>query len=167
MATTAPSQPRADSAANQPAWKPELRDIPLDQISVGRNVRADVGDITELADSIEASGLLSPIRVEEAGTAEGAPAYALVYGQRRVAAARHLGLKTIPALVDSANRTGTSHIVAQLLENLQREDLNALDAARAYRTILDAGMTQRQLAAELGVAQPTIANTLEIGRAHV
>lgn len=171
MATATPTKPGADSARNgdgPPAagWKPELRDIPVDAIDVGVNVRSAAAlDVQELATSIRAQGVISPIRVEEAGTPDGTPRYALVYGQRRLAAAKVAGLATIPALVDAKNRTGAGLLVAQLLENLQREDLNAVDTAKAYRTLLDAGMSQRELGEQLGIAQPTIANTLRLLKA--
>lgn len=157
MATATP--PTVDSATNRTgAWKPELHDLPIDAIDVGSNVRSDVGDVTELAGSIETHGLLSPIRVAESGAGR----YELVYGQRRLAAARHIGLKTIPAIVDGEQLNAQGRTVEQLLENLQRDDLNALDTAKAYRQLLDAGLSQRQLAEQISVSQPTIANTLAL-----
>lgn len=164
MATTAPPKPVADSAPDH--WKPELHDIPTDAITTAANVRSDLGDITELADSIEQHGFEQPVRVVELGPRDGAPAYELVFGHRRLAAARHLGLRSIPALVEpfaSDGRNGVAgRTVRQLIENLQRAELNALDTAKAYRALLDAGLTQRELAAQLGISQPTIANTLAI-----
>ncbi len=163
MTTATPTKPAADSAANEPGWKPELREIPTDRITVGGNVRADVGDVDELAASIKAHGVLSPISVEEVGVAaDGGPRYVLVYGQRRLAASRAAGVKTIPAIVGVGSLSDRNRTVAQLIENLQRADLNALDTAKAYRALLDEGLTQRQLAATLGIAQPTIANTLAV-----
>lgn len=165
MATTAPPKPAADSAPNA-GWKPELREIPTDRITVGGNVRADVGDVDELAASIKAHGVLSPISVQEVGVAaDGGPRYVLVYGQRRLAATRAAGIKTIPAIVSTAALSDRDRTVAQLIENLQRADLNALDTAKAYRALLDAGLTQRELGEQLGIAQPTIANTLALLKA--
>lgn len=160
MATSAPPRPAADSAPNT-GWKPELHDVPLDAIDVGGNVRAAVDGLDELAASVRANGVLSPIRV----AAIGAGRYELVYGQRRLAAAREAGLATIPAIVDAEQPDRRDRTVDQLVENLQRADLNALDAAKAYRSLLDAGLTQRQLAERVGVSQPTIANTLALLRA--
>ena len=159
MATSAPPTPAPDQATN--TWKPELHEIPLDAIDIGSNVRTDVGDVTELAASIETHGLLSPIRVAESEAGR----YELVYGQRRLAAARHIGLPAIPAIVDGEQLNAQARTVEQLLENLQREDLNALDTARAYRELLDHGLTQRELAEQIGVSQPTIANTLALLKA--
>jgi ParB family transcriptional regulator, chromosome partitioning protein len=166
MTATATHPPVADSASDQngsspPAWKPELHEIPLDAIDVGTNVRSAAAlDVQELAASIRAVGVVSPIRVRDVGAGR----YELLYGQRRLAAAKVAGLATIPAIVDdgSADTSGRSRRVAQLIENLHREDLNPIDAAKAYRELLDTGMSQRQLGEQLGIAQPTIANTLAL-----
>lgn len=145
-------------------WKPELFEIPLERIQAGANVRSpNALDVQELAASIRAQGVLSPIRVEEAGPGEdGTVRYALVYGQRRLAAAKVAGLTHIPAIVDAHNRTGADLVVTQLVENLQREDLNPLEEARAYRQLLDAGVTQKQLAERLGIAPSSIAHALRL-----
>jgi ParB family transcriptional regulator, chromosome partitioning protein len=167
MAATATHPPVADSATNgagPPAWKPELHEIPVDAIDVGTNVRSAAAlDVQELAASIRAVGVVSPIRVRDAGAGR----YELLYGQRRLAAAKVAGLATIPAIVDdgSADTSGRSRRVAQLIENLHREDLNPIDAAKAYRELLDTGISQRQLGEQLGIAQPTIANTLRLLKA--
>ena len=153
-------------AARQPAFRPELFEIPIERIQTpvhGSNVRgAPVpDDLVELAASIKAVGVLSPIRVEETGP-DDVVRYALVYGQRRLAAAKLAGLTHIPAIVDAHNRTGTDLVVAQLVENLQREDLNPLEEARAFRQLLDAGLTQKQLAERLGIAPSSIAHALRL-----
>lgn len=145
-------------------WKPELFEIPVERILPGANVRSPQAlDVQELAASIKAQGVLSPIRVEEAGVGEdGTVRYALVYGQRRLAAAKVAGLTTIPAIVDAHNRTGADLVVTQLVENLQRTDLNPLEEARAYRQLLDAGLSQKAIAERLGRAPSTIAHALRL-----
>lgn len=161
MATAAPTLPVADSATNTPAWKPELHDIPVTSIAVGGNVRERVEGLDALTVSVRAHGIRSPIRVADIGAGQ----YELVYGQRRLAAAIEAGLATIPAIVDAEQPDRRDRVVDQLIENLQRQDLNALDTAKAYRFLLDKGVTQRQLGERLGVAQPTIANTLRVLKA--
>jgi ParB family chromosome partitioning protein len=160
MPTATTSKPAADSAPDQ-AWKPELHEIPLDAIETGTNVRAGAGDVTALRDSIKSVGILEPIRVAQTG----AGTYELIYGQRRLEASRAAGRTTILAIVVPAVPSSIDRTVAQLVENLHRDDLNAVDAAKAYREILDAGLTQRELAALIGIAQPTIANTLALLKA--
>jgi ParB/RepB/Spo0J family partition protein len=165
MATAAPTK-TTDSARNEPgSWKSELFEIPVDRVdpSLSPNVRRDVGDVDELAASIRELGVLSPIRVEEAGpNQDGLVRYALVYGQRRLAAAKAAGLTHVPAIVDVRNRTGAQMAIAQLVENVQRAELNPLEEARGYRALLDTGLTQRQVAERVGKAQPTIANALRL-----
>lgn len=153
-----------DAARHTDEWKPELIELPLDRILPGANVRSPAAlDVQELAASIKAAGVLSPIRVEEAGPGDdGVVRYALVYGQRRLAAAKLAGLTHIPAIVDAKNRTGADLAVTQLVENLQRADLNPLEEARAYRQLLDAGLTQKQLGERLGIAQSSIAHALRL-----
>lgn len=160
MTVETPTKPGADSAPNT-GWKPELHEIPLDAIEVGGNVREKVDGLNELTASVRAVGIRTPIRVADIGAGK----YELVYGQRRLAAAREAGLTTIPAIVDAEQPDRRDRTVDQLVENLQRSDLNAVDTAKAYRWLLDKGLTQRQLAERLGIAQPTVANTLALLKA--
>lgn len=155
---TATATPPAPADAARHDWKPELHEIPLKAIDVGDNVRAVVGDVDELAASIRSVGVLEPIRVVETGAGR----YQLLFGQRRLAAARSIDLGTIPAIVVGGAGGPVDQVVAQLIENLHREDLNPLDAATAYRAILDQGITQRELANLVGVAQSTIAHALRL-----
>lgn len=135
-------------------------DIQLSAIDVVDNVRADVGDVTELADSIQHVGILQPIRVRAAGGR-----YELVFGHRRLAAARKLRLTSIPALVDDdVAPTSGQRATTQLIENIQRADLNAVEEARALRAILDADpqLTQAELGRRIGRSAPYISNQLRI-----
>ena len=166
MPATTTTIPRGTSKAKSngtvPAkgWTPELHEIPVASIDVGANVRTDVGDISGLVDSIKAVGILEPIRVAEVGAGK----YELVYGQRRLAAAKDAGLATIPAVVDAGAEVGQLRAIRQLIENLQREDLNPLEEAQAYAAILkaDSKLTQAELAKRVGRAAPTISNSLRL-----
>ena len=135
-----------------------MAQIPIDQIDIGDNVRTDIGDLDDLAASIEQLGVLQPVRVRPEGDR-----YALVFGQRRVLAARLAGLETIPALVGPASPENVRPI-EQLVENLQRRDLNPLEEARALRDVLDAepGLTQKALGDRIGRSQAFVANALRI-----
>src|SRR5205823_5156859 len=99
----------------------------------------------DLAASIRSTGIIQPVIVRKVG--EG---YELIAGERRWRAAKLAGLETIPALVRGDIDSFTQAQMA-LVENIQREDLNPLDRASAYRTLMDQlGLTQAELAARLG-----------------
>jgi len=141
------------------ASTPGPAEIPLDQIE--RNPHQprtsfEEGSLTELAASIAAHGVLQPILVTE--TLDG---YRLVAGERRLRAAQMAGLDRIPAVIRQAGEQDQLELA--LVENLQRADLNAMDAARAYRQLRDLfGMTNEDIASTVGKARPTIANTLRL-----
>lgn len=136
-----------------------LEEIPLELIDVGDNVRTSIDEasIAELAESIAAVGVLQPIRVQPRWADQ---RYDLVYGQRRLLAASKAGLSTIPAIIDAA----AAGAIEQLTENIQREDLNPLEEARALKRILEAdpGLTQTVLAKRLGRSAPWVANALRL-----
>lgn len=119
-------------------------------------LRMDDDALTSLAESIRQHGVIQPILVTE--TIDG---YQLVAGERRVRAARVVGLERIPAIIRQlADR---QQLELALVENLQREDLNAIEAARAYRQLIDEfSFTQDELAARVGRARSTVANTLRL-----
>ena len=112
--------------------------------------------LAELAASIAEHGILQPILVTE--TLEG---YRLVAGERRLRAAQMAGLERIPAVIRQAD--DRDQLELALVENLQRTDLNAMEAARAYRQLHDLfGATNEVIAERVGKARPTIANTLRL-----
>jgi ParB family chromosome partitioning protein len=145
--------PQAAAAAPAPV------EIPIDQIERNplqpRSTFAEEG-LDQLAASIRAHGVLQPIIVTE--TLAG---YRLVAGERRVRAARLAGLDRIPALVrQSADR---DQLEVSLVENLQRADLNPIEEANAFHQLVDAfGLTQDEVAARVGRARSTVANTLRL-----
>jgi ParB family chromosome partitioning protein len=118
--------------------------------------RIDDEGLQELAASIGRHGVLQPILVREVeGRLE------LVAGERRMRAATLAGLSEIPALVCSMEETESMKIA--LLENIQRENLNALEEAEAYRAIMEAlDATHAELAEILGKSRSTITNTLRL-----
>jgi len=145
----------------QPANGP--LEIPLDRITGNLQqprIRMDDAALTTLAASIREHGVIQPILVTE--TIDG---YQLVAGKRRVRAARMAGLERIPAVVRQlADR---DQLELALVENLQREDLDPIEAARAYRQLIDEyAFTQEDLAARVGRARSTVANTLRLLDLH-
>ena len=112
--------------------------------------------LKELAASIKEHGVIQPVIVHRIGTN-----YGLIAGERRWRAARLAGLKTIPALVKEA--TKRELIEQALIENIQREDLNPLEAAEAYKRLQDEfKLTQEDLAKRVGKERSTVTNFLRI-----
>jgi len=141
------------------ASTPGPAEIPIDQIE--RNPyqpRTSFAEeaLAELAASIAAHGILQPVLVTE--TLDG---YRLVAGERRLRAAQMAGLERIPALIRQASEQDQLELA--LVENLQRTDLNAMDAARAYRQLRDLfGLTNEAIADRLGKARSTVVNTMRL-----
>jgi ParB family transcriptional regulator, chromosome partitioning protein len=134
-------------------------EIPLDRI-VGNPYQprraVDGPELDALAASIAEHGVIQPILVTE--TLEG---YQLVAGERRVRAARMAGLTRIPAVVRQLAELHQLELA--LVENVQRSDLNPIEEAHAYRQLIDDfGFSQDQVAAKVGRARSTVANTLRL-----
>ena len=137
----------------------ELREIPVEQIDRDPEqprTHFDEVALADLADSIRAHGVIQPIEVE--ATADGR--YRLHHGERRWRASKLAGRETIPAVVAPA-RSGGETLLRALLENLHREDLNAIEEARVYRRIMDEmGWNRIRLAREIGRSQAIITSRL-------
>ena len=134
-------------------------EIPLSEIHVNPNQpRRDVAhaNLEALAISIADHGVLQPILVTE--TLDG---YRIVAGERRVQAARLAGLERIPAVIRQlADR---EQLELALVENVQREDLNPIEEANAFRQLTEEfGLTQDEIARQVGRARTTITNTLRL-----
>jgi ParB family transcriptional regulator, chromosome partitioning protein len=138
-------------------------EIPLDRILANPRQprkRIDDASLDTLTASIREHGVIQPILVTE--TLDG---YQLVAGERRVRAARMAGLERIPAVIRQlADR---DQLELALVENLQREDLDPIEAARAYRQLIDEfGFSQERLAERVGRARSTVTNTLRLLELH-
>ena len=138
-------------------------EIPIDRIRANPRQprqRMDDAALETLTTSIREHGVIQPILVTE--TFDG---YQLVAGERRVRAARAAGLDHIPAVVRQlADR---EQLELALVENLQREDLNPLESARAYRQLIDEfEFSQEDLALRVGRARSTVTNTLRLLDLH-
>ena len=113
--------------------------------------------LSQLADSIAANGVLQPILVREVGRGF----YQIIAGERRWRASKLAGLTEIPAIVMEADDLRTAQIA--LIENIQRENLNAYEEAKAYRALLDKfDLTQEEIAGRLGKSRSAIANSLRL-----
>ncbi len=117
----------------------------------------DEGALLDLANSIKEHGVISPIVVNKdpAGT------YMIIAGERRYRAAKAAGLTTIPAVIKELGEREIQEI--SLIENLQREDLNPIEAAYGMKKLMEEySLTQEVLAERLGKSRPAIANTLRL-----
>jgi ParB family transcriptional regulator, chromosome partitioning protein len=134
-------------------------EIPLDRVQPNPKQprkRFDPAALTELTDSIKASGVIQPIVVRRVGDG-----YELIAGERRWRAAKAAGLERIPAVVREA--TNAQSLELALVENLLREDLNPIESAEGYRQLLaDFGWTQEQLGQRIGKDRSSIANALRM-----
>jgi ParB family chromosome partitioning protein len=118
--------------------------------------RMDESSIAELAASLKATGLIQPIIVRKVGQT-----YQLIAGERRWRASKLAGLASIPAIVREVDSFTQAQMA--LVENVQREDLNPIDRAQAYRTLMgQLGLTQAELAGRVGEDRSTIANHLRL-----
>ena len=118
----------------------------------------DKDALEELSESIKENGLLQPILVREYG--EGGR-YQIIAGERRFRASRLAGLTEIPAIVLDRDDRAVAQIA--LIENIQREDLNPLEEALAYRSLKEEyGMTQEELSEKLGKSRSAIANSMRL-----
>ena len=117
----------------------------------------DEAEIANLADSIRQHGLIQPIVVRpmESG------GYQIVAGERRWRACRMIGMNEVPAIIKELSDYETAQIA--LIENIQREDLNPIEEAAAYRTLMDEySMTQEQLSKAVGKSRSAIANSVRL-----
>ena len=133
-----------------------------DEISVSKNVRKAFDDdrLKELAESLKEYGVLQPLVVRRLEGKYG-PAYELVAGERRLRAAKIAGLDKVPCRV--VDLTAKQAAEVQLLENLQRQDLNPMEEAQALSDLMsEHGYTQEQLAAKLGKSQPWVASRTKL-----
>jgi ParB family chromosome partitioning protein len=120
-------------------------------------VQMDDARLQELADSIKANGIIQPILVRRTGTT-----YRIIAGERRWRAAQRAGLHKVPVVVRDVS-DGKELLELALIENIQRENLNAVDEALAYRRLADEfGLTQDQIAAAVGKDRSSVANFMRL-----
>jgi ParB family chromosome partitioning protein len=142
-----------------PAGAAMVAEIPVDSIRANpHQPRRDFneGSLIELAASLKSTGLVQPIIVRQ-----GPEGYELIAGERRLRAAKLAGLTTLPAFIKTVD--GPTQAQMALVENIQREDLNPIDRAQAYRSLIEAlGLTQGELAIRLGEDRSSIGHYLRL-----
>jgi ParB family chromosome partitioning protein len=137
-----------------------IAQLPLEQIEPNPfQPRVDFDDtaLGELSISIKEQGIIQPITVRKLGYDK----YQIISGERRYKASKLAGLKTIPAYIRVANDQGMLEMA--IVENIQREDLNALEVALSYKRLIDeCGLTQEELSERLGKNRSTVTNFLRL-----
>ncbi|HQT01238.1 MAG: chromosome partitioning protein ParB [Hydrogenophilales bacterium 16-64-46] len=137
----------------------DLRMMKLSQLAPGKyqpRTQMDSESLQELADSIRAQGLMQPILVREAGNG-----YEIIAGERRWRAAQLAGLSEVPVLLREVADDAVAAMA--LIENIQREDLNAIDEAHGlHRLIQEFGMTHEAVAAAVGKSRAAVSNLLRL-----
>ena len=146
----------------KPQGSSTISEIALDQIEANPNQprrEFDQDTLQELANSIREIGIIQPITLRQ--TQEGR--YQIVAGERRWRASQMAGLQSIPAYVRTINDENVMEMA--LVENIQREDLNAIDIALAYSHLLEKdSMTQEKVAERVGKSRVAVANYLRLLR---
>ena len=150
---------------------PTSKPAPMPELSEVQHLRTDAivpnryqprqtfspQELSELTASLKQSGLLQPILVRRKGDGM----FELISGERRWRAAKQAGMETIQAII--RNCTDEESIVLALIENLQRQDLNPIDAAKAYHRMMNEfGLTQDIIAQRVGCERSSIANTVRL-----
>ncbi|MBC7529395.1 MAG: ParB/RepB/Spo0J family partition protein [Chthonomonadaceae bacterium] len=138
----------------------QVRDVPLRQIIPNPYQPRTLFDplkMEELVSSVREHGVLQPVLVRRSGLDQ----YQLIAGERRFRAAQSAGLTAIPALIREMDQK--EQLEVAVVENLQREDIGALEAARAYRRLMDEfSMTQEVVSQRVGKSRSAVANTLRL-----
>ena len=139
-----------------------INDISLDLISPNPDQPRTTFDeeaLEELATSIRELGIIQPLSLRKIGP----DSYQIIAGERRFRAARMAGLTSVPAYIRSVNETELTEMA--LIENIQREDLNAIEVALTFKKLIDQySLTQERLSERIGKKRATIANFLRLLR---
>ncbi len=141
-------------------WGTSIQEIPLGELDTNPDQPRQTFDeesIAQLAASIRDQGVLQPLLVVPSGGGR----YRIIAGERRYRAGRQAGLETLPCIVKDLDVVRQMEIA--LIENLQREDLNPMEAARGVQALMkQCGYTQEKVSARLGKSRPAVANLLRL-----
>ncbi len=145
------------NAADPASGVQTVRITEIEQNRAQPRKRFDDESLTELAESIQAHGMLQPIVVRPVGERR----YQIVAGERRWRAAKRIGLSEVPVIIRELTDSEASQIA--MIENLQRENLNPIEEAQGYQALMQQfGMTQEEVAKTVGRSRPAVANSLRL-----
>ncbi|MDI6642015.1 MAG: ParB/RepB/Spo0J family partition protein [Elusimicrobiota bacterium] len=135
--------------------------IPIEKIKPNRyqpRIKFNQEKLTQLAESIKEKGIVQPLIVSESIVPD---EYELIAGERRYRAAELAGLKSVPCVIRKVS--DKERLQISLIENLQREDLNPVEVAKAYKQVLEEfQITQEELSKLIGIDRSVIANTVRL-----
>lgn len=164
LGTSATASSRETAEAPAPAKQDQLRTLPLDLLQRGQYQPRDdmrVETLDNLADSIRAQGVLQPIVVRPLSGSGAETRYEIIAGERRWRAAQLAGLQEIPAVIREV--PDEAAVAMSLIENIQRENLNPLEEARAlYRLTAEFELTHEQAAKAVGRSRSAVSNLLRL-----
>ena len=160
-------RPAADSAANAAkdgGAQSRLRELPIEQLQRGKyqpRTKMDQSALEELAETIRVQGVIQPLLVREIGRDR----YEIIAGERRWRAAQLAGLADVPVVVREVS--DQSAMAVALIENIQREDLNAIEEAAGLQRLLDDfGLTHQEVAEVVGRSRAAVTNLLRLLALH-
>ena len=152
-------QMSTEAAASRQPEGERIATLPLQKVEPNRSQprkKFDSKGLNELADSIREHGVITPILVQKEDDY-----YQIVAGERRSRAAKIAGLKEIPAIIK--NYEGAEKLAVSLIENIQREDLDVIEEAQAYRQLIDDySLTQEQVAKRVSKSRTAITNAMRL-----
>lgn len=161
---SSPTPHKHSAAPASPSDQRRLAYLGLDDIAPSPfqpRMQMDEASLRELADSIRTAGVMQPIVVRAATERASSTPYELIAGERRWRASRLAGLELVPAVVVTIDDETAAQWA--LVENIQREDLNPVDKARAFRTLAERfGLSHAQIAQRMGVDRSTVANFIRL-----
>ncbi|KKU99126.1 MAG: ParB-like protein partition protein [Candidatus Jorgensenbacteria bacterium GW2011_GWC1_48_8] len=164
---------QAGETLSQASPRPSIRDEAIFQIEVEKikpnpyQPRKDFNDeeIEDLARSVREFGIIQPLvvtKVEKETETGTSVEYELITGERRLLAAKKIGLRSVPAIVKRVD-VGKAKLEMALVENIQRSDLNPLEIARGYARLQDEfNLTQQEVASRVGKSRASVANTVRL-----
>lgn len=123
------------------------------------NPRKDLGDLTELSESIKASGIYQNLTV----VPRSAGGYTVIIGHRRLAASKLAGLAEVPCVVD-LNMSEKEQLATMMLENMQRSDLTFYEQAQGFQLMMDLGETVESISEKTGLSKSTVRNRVKIAK---
>lgn len=164
LATSSVAQAKQKSAEQAQSLSEEgtLKDLPVQALQAGKfQPRKDMSDeaLAELSDSIRAQGVIQPIVVRKIASQQ----YEIIAGERRWRAARQAGLQKVPCIIKDVNDRAT--VAIALIENIQREDLNAMEEAQALERLQNEfSLTHQQVAEAVGKSRAAVSNLLRLNQ---
>ncbi len=136
----------------------QVLNLPIEDVIPNRfqpRLKFDESALNELSLSIKEHGIIQPLVVRKIGEK-----YEIIAGERRYKAAKMAGLTSVPAIITEMDDKQSAEVA--IVENIQRKDLNPIEEARSYETLLSKGMTQEELAKKMGLSQSAVANKLRL-----